>query len=200
MIMRFAFVLLPSAIGYVALLGGCADPPDYSDAALYSGFTQIDPDRRTRTENAWLVVRDGLIVSTGAGAPPEGDFGAVHDVSGLYGMPGLIDAHAHVTIGPQQVTVVDGAPEVGMLSGDEYSRFNAAIALSFGITTVRNPAGSTTANARYDAMVASGDWAGPEALHAGAIIEHRRSAVNTSLIRGRRSNGIRKPPHRRRPA
>jgi imidazolonepropionase-like amidohydrolase len=171
MTMRFAFALIPLTIGCFALFGGCAAPPDYSDAALYSGFTRIDPETRTRTKNAWLVVRDGMIASTGAGAPPKGDFGAVHDVSGLYGMPGLIDAHAHVTIGPQQVTVVDDAPRVGMLSGDEYSRFNAAVALAFGITTIRNPGGSTVANARYDAMVASGEWAGPEALHAGAIIE-----------------------------
>jgi imidazolonepropionase-like amidohydrolase len=171
MSMRFAFALTLSAMGCFALLGGCAAPADPSDAAIYSGFTRIDPETRARTENAWLVVRDGVIASAGAGTPPEGDFGAVHDVSGLYGMPGLIDAHAHVTIGPQEVTVVDGAPRVGMLSGDEYSRFNAAIALAFGVTTVRNPAGSTAANARYDAMVASGEWAGPEALHAGAIIQ-----------------------------
>jgi hypothetical protein len=159
------------AIGCFALFVGCAALPDYSGGALYSGFTRVDPETRTRTENAWLVVRDGVIASAGAGAPPDGDFGAVHDVSGLYGMPGLIDAHAHVTIGPQEVTLVDGAPRVGMLSGDEYSRFNAAIALAFGVTTLRNPAGSTAANARYDVMVASGEWTGPKALHAGAIIQ-----------------------------
>jgi imidazolonepropionase-like amidohydrolase len=171
MTIRLAFARTPLAIGCLALFGGCTPPPDYRDAALYSGFTLIDPETRTRTENAWLVVRDGVIASTGAGAPPNGDFGAVHEVSGMYGMPGLIDAHAHVTIGPQEVTVVNGAPSIGMLAGDEYSRFNAAIALAFGATTVRNPAGSTAANARYDAMVASGEWAGPTALHAGAILQ-----------------------------
>jgi imidazolonepropionase-like amidohydrolase len=168
-IRRLAFSL--STMGGVALLGACTAPPDYSDAALYSGFTRVDPEARTRTENAWLVVKDGVIAAAGDGRPPEGDFGAVHDVSGLYGMPGLIDAHAHITIGPQEVRVVDGAPRVGMLSGDEYSRFNAAIALAFGVTTVRNPAGSTAANARYSAMVASGEWPGPTALQAGAIIQ-----------------------------
>jgi imidazolonepropionase-like amidohydrolase len=166
---RFARAIWRTAC--CVLLGACAAPPDYSDAVLYSGFTRIDPETRTRTANAWLLVRDGVIATADAGAPPEGQFGAVHDVSGLYGMAGLIDAHAHITIGPQQVTFVDGAPSIGMLSGDEYSRFNAAVALAFGITTIRNPAGSTAANARYDAMVASGEWLGPKALHAGAIIE-----------------------------
>jgi imidazolonepropionase-like amidohydrolase len=169
MIMRVAFIIF--GIGCISLFGGCAALPDYSGAALYSGFTRIDPETQTRTEKAWLVVRDGVIAEVGAGVPPEGDFEAVHDVSGLYGMSGLIDAHAHITVGPQEVTLVGGAPMVDIVSGDEYSRFNAAIALAFGVTSVRNPAGSTAANARYDLMIASGDWTGPEALHAGAVIQ-----------------------------
>jgi imidazolonepropionase-like amidohydrolase len=166
MIIRIAFILL--AIG---CMPGCTAPRDYSGAALYTGFTRIDPETRTRTENAWLVVRDGLIVQTGAGASPQGNFGAVHDVSGLYGMPGLIDAHAHITIGPFETGVENGAPYVGFKAGAEYSRANAAAALAFGVTTVRNPAGATGANQEYDARIASGDWEGPEALHAGAIIQ-----------------------------
>jgi imidazolonepropionase-like amidohydrolase len=160
-----------SALGALPLLAGCAAGQDYSDAQLYSGFTLVDPVAQTQTGNAWLVVRDGLIAETGTGAAPDGAFASVHDVSGLYGMPGLIDAHAHITIGPFETGVENGAPFLGLEAGGEYSRFNAAVALAFGVTTVRNPAGATDANQEYDSMIASGEWAGPEALHAGAVIQ-----------------------------
>src|SRR5690606_26105466 len=136
-----------------------------------SGFTLVDPYAETHTPDAWLVVRDGRIAEVGSGAAPRGDFAAVHDVTGLYGMPGLIDAHAPITTGTFETGVENGAPFFGLQAGGGFSRFNAAIALATGITTVRNPAGASEANAEYDAMIASEQWAGPEALHAGAVIQ-----------------------------
>jgi imidazolonepropionase-like amidohydrolase len=157
----------------LALLAGCSGEAEYRGTTLYAGFTLVDPQTEASTANAWLVVGDGAILEMGAGAPPGGDFEVVHDLSGLYGMPGLIDAHAHVTAGPFESGVENGTPYVGIQSGGEYSRFNAAIALAFGVTSVRNPGGSTEANAEYDRMIASGAWVGPEALHAGSVIQPR---------------------------
>lgn len=166
-------IKINSVLALIALplLAGCADAQNYSNAELYSGFTLVDPVARTQTGNAWLVVQDGLIAEVGAGTPPQGAFAAVHDLSGLYAMPGLIDAHAHITTGPFETGVENGAPFFGLQAGGDFSRFNAAIALATGVTTVRNPAGATEANAEYDSMIASGEWAGPEALHAGAVIQ-----------------------------
>ena len=158
-------------VALMAMVAGCAAQREYSDAELYSAFTLVDPVQRTTTADAWLVVRDGLIAEVGSGPLPEGDFAAVHDMSGLYGMAGLIDAHAHITIGPFESGVENGSPFVGLKVGGEYSRSHAAVALAFGVTTVRNPAGATGANQEYDSMIASGEWLGPEALHAGAIIQ-----------------------------
>jgi len=153
-----------------ALLAGCTMPPP-SEADLYYGFTLVNPDTRTETLASWLVVRDGRIARVGSGAPPTGSYRQRRDMSGLYGMPGLIDAHAHILAGPFAMKVVKGAPTLDIVSGDKYSRFNAAITLAFGVTTVRNPGGSTEAAVRYDAMRASGAWIGPQALHAGRVIE-----------------------------
>lgn len=139
-------------------------------AQLYSGFVLVDSETATKTADAWLVVRNGRIEHVGAGVPPTGDFDR-HDMRGLYGMPGLIDAHGHLTAGPQRISVVDGQLQVEITSGDEFSRGNAAIALAFGVTSVRNPGGSTVAAERYDAMIASGEWIGPEARHAGEVIQ-----------------------------
>jgi hypothetical protein len=45
------------------------------------------------------------------------------------------------------------------------------MALAFGVTTVRNPAGDPEANARYDRQIATGTWIGPDAVHAGAAVQ-----------------------------
>ena len=86
-------------------------------------------------------------------------------------MSGLIDAHGHITSGPHKIEILDGTPAVTIESNDDITQFNARIALAFGVTTVRNPGGDPAANARYDENIATGEWIGPEALHAGAVIE-----------------------------
>ena len=87
-------------------------------------------------------------------------------------MPGLIDAHAHITAtGILKVEMVNGAPVVSMKIDEAITQRNARVALARGVTTVRNPAGNPEENAQYDRMIASGAWTGPEARHAGAAIQ-----------------------------
>lgn len=87
-------------------------------------------------------------------------------------LPGFIDAHAHITAtGILEPKVTDGVVSLSMRIDDAITRHNARIALARGVTTVRNPGGDPEANARYDRMIASGEWIGPEARHAGAVIE-----------------------------
>ena len=157
-------------IGGAVMLAGCAIPPA-GESDLYYGFTLVDPETRTQTPASWLVVQGGKIARVGNGAPPSGDYRQRHDMSGRYGMPGLIDAHAHIVAGPYVIKAANGAVSVDIASGDKYTRFNAAIALAFGVTTLRNTGGSTEAAARYDRLLASGAWIGPQALHAGRVIE-----------------------------
>ncbi|MET0289288.1 MAG: amidohydrolase family protein [Pseudoxanthomonas sp.] len=138
---------------------------------LYHGFSLLDPDAQRVVEDAYVLVHNGGIVAVGAGAwkgpPPERSV----DMAGHYALPGLIDGHAHITSGPHRVEVVDGAPRISIPSVDAITRHNAAVALAFGVTTVRNPGGDPAANAHYDQQVRSGAWLGPEALHAGAVIQ-----------------------------
>jgi imidazolonepropionase-like amidohydrolase len=146
----------------------------YASAAtdLYTGLTLIDPEKESRIENAYILVKDGKIVMTGSGSV-SGSLKAdrVHDHSGRFAMPGFIDAHAHITTGPLKVELRSGKPEITFVNDDNVSRHYGRIALAFGVTTIRNPGGSPTANARYDAMIADGSWVGPEASHAGAVIQ-----------------------------
>lgn len=154
------------------LLAACQTAPLPAGATLYHGFTLIDPATETVTPDAWIVVASGRIAQVGAGRLPAAEPARTRDLEGRYLLPGFIDAHAHIThSGMQQIEVKDGAVSIRMDSIDRITRHNGRIALARGVTTVRNPGGDTDANARYNRMIASGDWIGPEALHAGAVIQ-----------------------------
>jgi imidazolonepropionase-like amidohydrolase len=139
------------------------------ETTVYHGFTRLDPVTTTVTENAFVVVEGDRIARIGRGQPPRNDDWTYVDMSGRYALPGFFDTHAHVTIGPLAVEVKDGAPSFRFERIDAIHRHNALIALAYGVTTIRNPAGNADANAHYDAMIASGEWLGPEAVHAGDL-------------------------------
>ena len=142
-----------------------------SQSDLYYGFTLIDPETERVTPNAFIVVTGSRLTAIGSGSPPQGEFRSRRELRGKFGMPGMVDAHAHITAGPMKVQLVSGKPSITYESADDISQFNARIALAFGITTVRNPAGDPIANARYHQQVWSGAWIGPDAVHAGAVMQ-----------------------------
>ena len=158
---------------FVASLAGCATSRAAADADVYYGFTLLDPAKETRIENAWIVVEHGRLERIGRGRPPRSpDPVRVHDLTGKFVLPGFIDGHAHVTTtGIHKIEVRDGAVSLTMESDDRITEHNARIALARGVTTVRDPGGDPVANARYDRAVAAHTLLGPEARHAGAVIE-----------------------------
>jgi imidazolonepropionase-like amidohydrolase len=139
------------------------------EATVYHGFTRLDPVTATATEQAFVVVQGDRIASVGSGAPPRNDGWTYIDMSGRYGLPGFFDTHAHVTIGPLKVEIENGAPAFRFEVIPALHRHNALVALAYGVTTIRNPAGDAEANAHYDEMIETGEWLGPEAVHAGDL-------------------------------
>lgn len=156
-----------------ALILGLVSMPQLgsAEAVLYHNFTRIDVADRALVDESWIVVENGVIREMGEGVLPAGFEGARRDMDGTWAIPGLIDGHAHITAGPHKVNVVDGQPMVTIESVDSITRYNALMSLAFGVTTVRNPGGDPEANARYDSRVSDGEWLGPAALHAGAVIQ-----------------------------
>jgi len=157
-----------------AAVFGCAlrtPSTDYSQSDLYYGFTLIDPASKSIRNDAYLVITDGRFSEVGSGKPPQKNFRTRRALPGRFGLPGFVDAHAHITAGPHKVAIVNGAPAVTIESVDDVTQFNARMALAFGVTTVRNPAGDPLANAQYDRSVRSGAWIGPDAVHAGAVVQ-----------------------------
>jgi len=161
------------AASALLLLNACATM-SAPDAELYYNFTLLDPATQARTENAYMLVADGRIVRVGRGTPAIADPSRAHDMQGAYALPGLIDTHAHVTLGRITVRMENGAPVPVATSEDEITTRNARMLVAHGVTTIRNPAGDTAANARYATNITSGEWLGPTALSAGTLLDTTR--------------------------
>lgn len=92
------------------------------------------------------------------------------DLQGRYLMPGLIDMHAHLTMGPLEITRERGRAVMKALPDDDIAEHNAGRLVAFGVTTVRNPGGDLQAAGRYKARRAAGELVGPESFDAGPVI------------------------------
>lgn len=98
--------------------------------------------------NAMIVLRDGKIESIGAGPAPSGI--RTLSLRGRYVLPGLIDAHTHV------------------------SNFAAAkLALESGVTTLRSSGVSYYLDVGFRELVKKGALPGPDMLAAGYHVRPR---------------------------
>jgi len=98
------------------------------------------------SDDSTIVVRGRLIVSVGLGAPPAG--ATIINARGLVVLPGLVDAHAHVSD----------------LAG-------ARVALVSGVTTIRSAGVSMYADVALREMVKGGYLQGPDVLAAGVHLQ-----------------------------
>lgn len=115
-------------------------PPQEPTTLVNANVVNVRDGRIVR--NATVVLRDGQIASVGTGAAPGGT--AIVDVGGRYVVPGLFDAHAHIT-----------------------NLREARTALESGVTTVRSAGVSGYVDIGLRELVRKGAVAGPDVLAAG---------------------------------
>ena len=100
-------------------------------ATAYYGFTRLDPVANRVIPNSYVVVEGERIVEVGRGVPPQHRGWSYLDMSGRYALPGMFDVHAHVTIGPLEVEMKDGIPQIHMTPNDSITRYSALVALAW---------------------------------------------------------------------
>ncbi|HEY7352468.1 MAG TPA: amidohydrolase family protein [Terriglobales bacterium] len=115
--------------------------------------------------NEAVVIQGDKIVSVGpasAANPSAGD--TIIDLPNATVLPGLIDAHTHLTFNPQfgYETLAISVPRQALIGAR-----NARITLEAGITTVRNVAADGYADVALRDAINDGDVPGPRMLVSG---------------------------------
>lgn len=95
-----------------------------------------------------------------------------HALHGRYLLPGLIDMHAHLSLGPLELRRERGRMQMTAAADDTIAEHNARRLVAFGVTTIRNPGGDLAAAARYKARWTAGSVIGPQSFDAGPVINN----------------------------
>jgi imidazolonepropionase-like amidohydrolase len=138
-----------------------------ADALVLEGVNLIDGTGAPARPNATLVIAGGRIAAVGERGrvrPPDG--ARVVDVSGRSVIPGLIDAHAHVTFLRQPSS---DEPQYD----DATTRRVLRMLLAFGVTGARNPMAPAAVGVALRDAVSGGALLGPRLRTAGDAIDAR---------------------------
>ena len=135
---------------------------------LLKNLTLIDGTGRAPQENAVVVIRDGKVFYAGPASDwPTGEAEAIAlDLDGQFVLPGLIDAHVHLSGSGEvdsQFQADGGSMALKMLS-------NAQKNLAAGITTVRDLGGWNDVEFAVRGWIQRGEFAGPRMCLAGRFI------------------------------
>ncbi|MCI0432157.1 MAG: amidohydrolase family protein, partial [Gemmatimonadetes bacterium] len=93
------------------------------------------------------------------------------DGGGGFLLPGFIDVHAHVALGPVRVDTSGPAPTMAVDPDPGGGRRTLALLLAHGITTARDPGGPAAQTVALRDSVARDQLFGPRLFVAGEVID-----------------------------
>lgn len=175
-------VVLISCTGRSGSDLGSVAPPSRTVAIV--GATIIDGTGEPAVDSGVIVIREGRIRAVG----PAGDVRVptgieVIDATGRFLLPGFIDAHAHVALGPVTIGRSDDGPTMSMAVDPEVARRSLPSLLAHGITTIRDPGGPAEVLVGLRDRVDRGELIGPEMRVAGEVIDQSAFHGLTELAR-----------------
>ena len=161
----------PALLALLTTALAAASPAQAQERHLYVGATLLDPATETVQPDSYILTEGGRIAAIGRGRPRRARGATVHDVSGQFVLPGLIDTHAHLTLGPIQPVRDPPPPRMRIVYDDAITAHAGRMFLSYGVTTVRNPAGDPAQARAYETALAAGTLQGPEMRWAAETID-----------------------------
>ena len=146
-------------------------PSALAQTSVIRAGNLIDPSTGKMSRNQVILVREGQIVEVGANVETPSDAEVV-DLTDAWVMPGLMDAHTHITVGPPPNTSII-TPYLSESSAFRALRGakNARIMLEAGFTAAKD-IGNDAEYAAVDVRraIERGWFRGPTLLTTGKII------------------------------
>jgi imidazolonepropionase-like amidohydrolase len=169
---RHTYARITGVIIFLGLLCGLAARPALAATTALRVGHLIDPATGAAATNQVILVKDGKITEVGPGVKiPAG--AEVIDLSRSWVMPGLMDAHTHITVGSFDLTA---GIEAGYLKQSSAARAliglrNAQDVLRAGFTTIRDVGNEANfASVDLRDAINRGLFDGPTLLTTGKII------------------------------
>ena len=169
--LKTGFAARSISVGLMAL-AFMAAPADAAVKAIKFGKL-VDGSGKV-TDNAVVVVTDNKITSVGTGAPPAG--AEVIDLSAFTGIPGMVDAHTHMTYGPEPVARGTRTAATNMVLG----RDGLQKTLEAGVTTIRDMNATDYLDVSMRELINSGVWTGPRMYVVGCGLRAQRGRFNAA--------------------
>lgn len=136
------------------------------------GATVIDGTGAAPLANRTVLVEAGRILTIGhvdSVAVPD-DANTV-DAQGAWLLPGFIDAHAHVSLGPVEFDFSGPTPGLKLTSDPDVPLRTLRTLLAHGVTSIRDPGGDPAQLVPLKAAIESGALVGPRMRVAGKVID-----------------------------
>ena len=129
--------------------------------------------------NQVIVIEDGKIVSVGADTGTADASAKVIDLSGKTVLPGLIDAHTHITFDPKYGydRLAISVPREALIGAK-----NARITLLAGFTTIRNVGATEFADIALRDAINAGDVPGPRMDASGPALSITGGHCDDNLL------------------
>ena len=145
-----------------------ADPADGAGRLWLTGGRLFDGTGGEVRESSGVLVQDGRIAAVGRAADGVPDGASVVELAGRTLLPGLIDAHSHVTV--ERPTPAPGAEALRSGTDAHFLAADLREMLRRGVTTVRDVGsyGDLAIEARQ--AIRYGAFRGPRILTCGRII------------------------------
>lgn len=154
----------------VAQRAAPASAPPAARIEIIENIAVIDGTGAAPIRDARVVIEDGRIRAVGRRSAIAAPPGAARlDGGGGTLMPGFVDMHAHVTLGPVELDRSGATPVMRALPDKDVARRSLALLLANGVTTIRDPGGEAAVGVRDS--VARGLIEGPRMFVAGAVID-----------------------------
>jgi len=170
LLLLLATALAPAATIAATTPGGDGEPRPI----LLRAARLIDPASGQVTEPAEVLVRDGLIELVSPKAPPPD--AEVIDLGGRTLLPGLIDAHTHLTYNydepfrPNDLFKYGYSPTTAVAARALIGAANAKKTLAAGYTTVRDLGSWGFSDVTLDRVIEAGILPGPDIVPAGHVL------------------------------